>query len=785
MIGDLENDAAQSAAASSSVPDDGPDTSDREGLLKTAKAWFRDDREHTEQWRKDAKEDYDFANLRQWSEEDKRVLRDQMRPEITFDKIGTTVKTVLGIEIGNRREVRYFPRTQGDAKPDEVLTSAAQWARDACDAEDEETDSFRDCIICGMGWIDTRMEYEVEPEGMIRQERLDPLEMFWDGSACKPNLADARRTWRVRTIPIEDARLLAPDAEDADLDAAWARGKDDKEEPHNADPRLAYQQDIDEEEGGHEPGETVTLVHLQYWERENYYRVAWQAPDQADPSVSGGQRVETINEADWRKFKRYTDALTAQYGMPPIKYVKQVRKVYKQALIGAKVLSMGPAACEGHFSWECVTGERDQNEGTWYGVVRGMKDPQRWANKWLSQSLHILNTNAKGGLFAERGAFDNDMQAEESYARSDRITWLKQGAIAGNRIQPKVAPPLPQDLAGLMQYALSSIRDASGVNLELAGLQENTDQSGILAEHRKQSGMTILASLFDSLRRYRKRQGRIMLYFIQTYISDGRLIRIVGEEGAQYVPLIHQPGLVEYDVVVDDDPTSTNQKEKVWATLMQMMPFLGDKLDAQDLAILFEYSPLPQSVVETWQKKIETDQQQQAPIQQQMMQLQMQLLETKSLLQSAQAQKAQADAAKAAAEASTAGAGDPAAGAQAQLEYEKMLQDGQIRGQQVQSDAQIKAGKAQSDAEIAAAKATSAHVLAQQKLDNEHALATAKLAADMGNKDEQRKADLVTEAGWMATDRATKAHAAVISAAGKIQAARITAAHRPKTSPGR
>jgi hypothetical protein len=505
----------------------------------------------------------------------------------------------------------------------------------------------------------------------------------------------------------------------------------------------------------------VTIVHLQWWERENYYRVAFQG------------QVEEVSEADWPKLKKRAALLTAQFGMPPIKGVRQVRKIYKQALIGAKVLSMGPAACEGHFSWECITGERDQNEGTWYGIVRAMKDPQRWANKWLSQSLHILNTNAKGGLFAERGAFDNDREAEESYARADRITWLKQGAIAGNKIQPKIGPPLPQDLAGLMQYALSSIRDASGVNLELAGLQENTDQSGVLAEHRKQSGMTILASLFDSLRRYRKRQGRIMLYFIQNYISDGRLIRIVGEEGAKYVPLIHQPGVTEYDVVVDDDPTSTNQKEKVWATLMQMMPFLGDKLEASDLAILFEYSPLPQSVVETWQKKIASDEQQKAPIQQQMQQLQASLMETKAMLQSAQAQQAQATAAKTAAEAATAGAGDPAAGADAQIRYEEMLQDGQLESQ-----------KAQSDAAIKAAKVTSAHVLAQQKLDNEHALATAKLAADMGNKDEQRKADLLTEAAWMQTDRVTKAHSDVVSAAGKVRAAQITAAHRPKSPSG-
>lgn len=768
MIGDLENDKAESAGAAKV---EGPDTDDKEGLLTTAKSWFKEDREHSADWRKDAKEDYDFASLRQWSEDDKRILRDQMRPEITFDKVGTTVKTVVGIEIGNRREVRFIPRSLGDAKPDEVLTAAAEWARDACDAEDEESDAFKDTVVCGMGWVDTRMDYESDPEGMIKQERVDPMEMYWDSAARKPNLADARRTWRVKTMPIEDARLLAPDAEDEELDAAWARDESEKKEPHNADPNVAYQQDIGT--GDKSDAEDVTLVHLQYWERENYYR------------VSLGGQIESISEADWPKVKKRADILTAQMGMPPLQYVKQIRKVYKQALIGGKVLSMGPAACEGHFSWECITGERDQNEGVWYGIVRAMKDPQRWANKWLSQSLHILNTNAKGGLFAERGAFDNDRDAEDSYARSDRITWLKQGALAAGKIQQKTPPQLPQNLAELMAYALSSIRDASGVNLELAGLQEQADQSGVLAEHRKQSGMTILASLFDSLRRYRKRQGRIMLYFIQNYISDGRLIRIVGEEGAQYVPLIHQPGLTEYDVVVDDDPTSTNQKEKVWATLMQMMPFLADKLDPSDLAILFEYSPLPQSVVEAWQQKIEQQQQQQAPLQQQMQELQMMLLQTKSALQAAQAQQAQANAAKAAAEAATAGSGDPAAGAQAQIEYEKMLQDGQIRGQQVQSDAQIKGQKAQSDAAIAAAKATSAHVLAQQKLDNEHALAKAKLAADMGNQDEQRQADLVTEAGWMAVDKATKAHSDIVSAAGRVQAAKITAAHRPKGPPSR
>jgi hypothetical protein len=42
-----------------------------------------------------------------------------------------------------------------------------------------------------------------------------------------------------------------------------------------------------------------------------------------------------------------------------------------------------------------------------------------WANKMLSNALHIANTTAKGGIIAEKTAFDDERQAEESYAQPD------------------------------------------------------------------------------------------------------------------------------------------------------------------------------------------------------------------------------------------------------------------------------------------------------------------------------------------------------------------------------
>jgi hypothetical protein len=81
--------------------------------------------------------------------------------------------------------------------------------------------------------------------------------------------------------------------------------------------------------------------------------------------------------------------------------VKSTRKVYRQAYLGANVLlEIGDAPCKDHFSFKCMTGKRDRNKNTFFGIVRAMKDPARWSNKWMSQTMHIMNTTAKGGIAA-------------------------------------------------------------------------------------------------------------------------------------------------------------------------------------------------------------------------------------------------------------------------------------------------------------------------------------------------------------------------------------------------
>lgn len=544
------------------------------------KRWFKEDKEHSAEWRKDAREDYDFVAGKQWSDADKQKLRDEMRPAITFNRIGVIVDAVSGQEVQNKQQVHYYPREQGDAVVNELYSEAARWFDDQSDADDEDSDAFMDTVTCGMGWTETRMEFDEDPDGEPLTERIDPLEMFWDANCSKNNLKGAKRLWRVREMSRDEAMEMFPDRSLMDIDAgSWVKFGSEGG-PHQNDPENFY--DDDEYDGGRKD-KKIQVVQLQYWEYEPYHRVA-------DPMT--GQVAELSGE-ELSNLKANMKRLLGVE--PPLQSVELRRKKYKQAFIGNKVLEHEDLACD-HFTLNCITGKRDRNAGTWYGLVRTMKDPQTWANKWLSQLLHIMNSNAKGGVFYESGAFTDQADAERQYAKANAMIEVNSGALTSGRIQERQPAQFPQGYQLLTEYAVSAIRDVTGVNLELLGMRE-ANQAGVLEYQRRQAGLTVLSTMFKSLQRYRRARGKVLLYYIQEFLSDGRLIRITGKDSAQYVPLTKQAD-AKYDIIIDDAPTAPNQKEIVWQNLTQLLPGIKDIVPPQVLLQLLDYSPLPTSVVQ-------------------------------------------------------------------------------------------------------------------------------------------------------------------------------------------
>lgn len=560
-------------------------------LYAVLRGQFDMDSSHSAKWRTEARKEFDFVACRQWDRADQSELEDAGRVAITFNRTLAIIKSVAGIEINGRHEIAFLPRNNSNpsAEINEMLTEASNWMADGCDAEDEQSDAFQDCCVCGMGWTEMRLDFEEDPEGKYVEERVDPLEMAWDSSARAKNLTDARRVWRVRKMLLSEARERFPDVPDVDLDAAWARRMG-----HLTDPAKPVEERLQRLENlsvDYDPKTEVHIVHAQWWERETYWRVI-------DPATPNQKPLE-MTPPEFRRLKERYDALDR-----PIIALELKRRVYKQAFLGGSILgTVSPAPAGDRFTFQCITGERDRNEGIWFGLVRLMKDPQMWANKWLSQSLHILNSTAKGGILAEEDAFVDQREAEETYAMPDAITWVKKEAIQKGKIMQKPGGGIPTAYINLLQFAIGSIRDVVGINLELLGMRD-ANQPGILEAQRKQAAMTILATLFDSLRRYRKQVGRVRLFFIQNYLADGRWIRINGPDGHKFEQLLRDKTLGTYDVIIDDAPTSPNQKEKSWGIIQMMLPAIRDMLTPELIVMILEYSPLPAKLVNSLKEMI-------------------------------------------------------------------------------------------------------------------------------------------------------------------------------------
>lgn len=547
-------------------------------LLTQIKRNIRESRRHFAEWRDDAKEDYAFFAGDQWADEDKQKLESEGRPAVVFNRVARTINAVIGLEVQNRQEARYFPREISDVGVNEVLTQAANWVRDNCDAEDEESEAFLDTLICGHGFTETRLDTQMDEDSQIIIERRDPFEMGVDHCAKKRNFDDKRYIYRIQKYSRDEFEEKWPDAEIPQSSLF----SDETDAVLRQDSIDGYRQG---DELDHD-SRTIEVAQYQYFKLEK---------------MRAMQDNGTITEMPEERFKLAKAALDER----GVKYANKPRekRVYYQCfLTSSEILSNDPAPCN-QFSFHAITGLRNRNHNTWFGLVRLMKDPQRWANKWLSQIQHILNTQAKQGKpIYETGAVKDPRKFKKDWAKPDAPMELNNGALAQNKFMVHQGSGYPEGIDRLLNYALLAVNDAPGVNMEMLGLA-NRDQPGVLEESRKQAGVTVLAVIFDSLRRYRKEQGRTLGSYIIEYISDGRLVRIVGQDGAKYVPLIKMDKALKYDVVVSDAPTSPNMKEKTWAALsMLLQPIMAAGIPIPP--DLLDYTPLPLTLQEKWKKYI-------------------------------------------------------------------------------------------------------------------------------------------------------------------------------------
>lgn len=576
-----------------------PQTEDSHSeVLSEFNSRFKYAKSHWADWRTEARELYDLKAGRQWDKEDEAKLREEMRPMVTFNVADKYSDAITGLQINNRQEIRFFPREQGDAQVNQIITGAVTWGADLCDAADEETDAFSDAMWTGMGWMEGYLDKDLEPDGVPARQRVDNMEMYPDPAARKRNLTDARFIIRMREMDHDEYEDLFGE-EYTNTDEEFVQPQDDDGDIQIIEEPQDYNESTPS--GAAAKKSKCIVADYQYWKREKRYILK-------HPKMGGEKELTEAEYEAYQEFFQRAAKNGQQFKLQAIK-----RKVYYRAFISkGKIASgengFGLSPYQGGFTYHAITGKRDRNKNTWYGIGRSIVDPQKWLNKFFSTILYAMMTNAKGGIMAEENAFKDSRKAESEWANPAAITWMKQGAIAGAqgpKVIPKPAAAYPQGLDRLMEFTMQSVPQVLGLNAELMGLAERV-QAGVVEAQRKQSAMAIIAWAFDAMRRYYRSIGRQMAQYVVDYVPEGTLVLINGETAKQYTPILKSSLPLKFDVIVDEAPTSVNQQERVWLALETLIPQLlqaGIPITPKVL----DYSPLPPDLVAEWKKLLQPD----------------------------------------------------------------------------------------------------------------------------------------------------------------------------------
>jgi hypothetical protein len=540
------------------------------------------------------------------------------RKAVVFNKISPYINAVLGTMIQMRRKPDYTARLEDNEVQVEysrLTNNFSDYAREAARLDFLETLQDREMLICGYGAIDSNIGYDRNPEGEVIAEVVRFDDIFWDGQAKEPNLLDARWIRRKKAYTREEIVARWGEEKLAEFEAYGEQSNALQYNPDGGE-YTATAWDEDRNQG-------LYLVHYyQWWELVPYFRAENPAKTIEDPELrdqfiqvmmSMSEMRYEVSDADDREdmFKLDPNAdmlaltpeqhqdmvkLCQEFGVE-FKAVRQNKRCYYTALItGNTVLDKFKSLNQEGFTIKFKTAAYDPVRRMWYGMVRGMKNPQEYANKALTEMLFTIASNSKGGVMYEESAVTDPRRFESQYASTRAAVQVADGALSGGKIQPKAQAALPTGYENIHAIADAAMTEVSGISREYLGTAQNKQVSALLESQRINQVLSTLAIYFDAITLYQIEHARLMLSYLRVLAqnSAGRLIRIMGEDGAAAYRRIGEDIMnQEYDVVVGEAPTTPAQKEQTTNILVQMAQQLlptGTNI----YPLVATYLPIPQ-----------------------------------------------------------------------------------------------------------------------------------------------------------------------------------------------
>jgi hypothetical protein len=524
--------------------------------LERAKGLFIDALDRDNYWQQEAREDFKFRDGDQWTDDEKQVLEEELRPILTFNLTKSSIDLIMGMNEDNKVQHRASPFEPSDAFLCEVLNDLADFFKETNDFDAEMDGALESSAICGRGYVGIDFAPDPRKFGEIQINMVDiPVhEVHFDPSARRPNLEDASFIVWDRWMTQEDFKIRYPKYGhkkiESMLEQATRYGitsdpiSDDgipMSDPEDAD----YERHMDDDINFYDRNKNMLrVVHMEYWETYERFYVF-------NPESGEFEEVpeKPNNDQEEEFLATFGEEITVES-----MYDKRVKWIQ---FIGDEILydDLSPLPYPG-FSIVPVFTYRDASKrsANHFGLVRLMKDPQREINKRWSQALNMLNQQVQPGVYAETDAFVDERQATQSMKVAGDITWVNAGALTGGKIKERTVPAFPNAPMQMEQFSQDIMKKITGINPDLLGQDRGRQEPGVVIRLRQQQGITLLKPLFKNFNQMKKELFKRLVSIIMKFMPDGQMLRVLGQNDRYQID--PQTGIIVDTLSGQQDPES-------------------------------------------------------------------------------------------------------------------------------------------------------------------------------------------------------------------------------------
>lgn len=513
----------------------------------------------------------------QWPEHIRQERENEGRVCLTINNLGQYLDQVVGDQRQNRPAIHVhavedsgqrFNNLAGtkDYKQAEVFEGLIRNIEYISDAESQYDMAFQQACEAGIGWLRVVSEYS-------------------NDSAFDQDL-------NIEAIQDRFSVLIDPDAKKLDYsDADWClisqfMGRKEFEHRYpNAQPSDLADNDRD---------------YSFWYDDQDRVRVCeyfWREPVKRKLLMLNDGRV-VFEDA----VKAVLDELAAD-GIQPLRSREVwAYKVYRALVTGTDILEKKKEWIGSQIPVIPVFGKEhhDGNQRNFRGMFRYAKEPSQMRNFWHSAATERIALSPKAPYVAEAQAIEGyEEEWETANTENHSVLRYKEGKQKPQREMPA---SMPVAELNLLAQTTDDVKATIGIYDASLGQQSNeTSGKAILARQRQGDRGTY--AFIDNLSKSIASVGRILIDCIPRVYDGDRIIRVLGESGAedsivinqtvldqqtQTSVLIHDLSQGKFDVTVKAGPSYQTQRMEAADSMLQFMQTMPEQ--AQLVVDLFAES---------------------------------------------------------------------------------------------------------------------------------------------------------------------------------------------------